>query len=282
MRKLPVAEQRADAVEIEQVFHQGGVVRHRVDNLDAGVAERHAFEGIEVDVLCAEDAVAGDLAGARENGLGDTLRCRAAVGGVELDAEVLVGAAGVVAGREDDAAVGPVFADHAGGGRRGEQTALADQYFRDAIGGRHAENDLDGLPVVIAAVTAQHERAARERRPGVEDRLDEVFQVVRRLEDPDLLAQAGGAGALVGKGLGVNGCDVHGAVRPACLGMCLFNHTRAENGGGKFRAIPADRIGGNLMKLNVPNPRPRVGWGAFDQAGYAGVAMTTNRGVPGC
>jgi hypothetical protein len=31
---------------------------------------------------------------------------------------------------------------------------------------------------------------------GVEDRLDEVFQIVWLLEDPDLLAQAGGAGAL--------------------------------------------------------------------------------------
>jgi hypothetical protein len=31
---------------------------------------------------------------------------------------------------------------------------------------------------------------------GVEDRLDEVLQVVRLLEHPDLLAQAGGAGLL--------------------------------------------------------------------------------------
>ncbi len=195
----------ANALEIEQLFHQGGVVRHGIDDLHAGVPQRQVTDGIEVDVFSVECPVFADLPSAREDGLGDTLRGRAAIGRVELDAEVRVRAARIVAGGENDAAVGPVLADDAGGGRRGEQAALAHNDPGHTIGRRHAENDLDRLPVVITAITAQHECAALEVRLGVEDRLDKVFQVVGRLELPDFFAQTGGAGALVGEGLGGDG-----------------------------------------------------------------------------
>ena len=102
-----------------------------------------------------------------------------------------------------------VFADKAGGGRRGEQAALANNDPGHAVGSRHAQNDLDRMAVVITAVTAENQRAALEVRLGVEDRLDKVFQVMGRLENPDLFAQTGGAGALVGKGPGADGRDIH-------------------------------------------------------------------------
>ncbi len=44
---------------------------------------------------------------------------------------------------------------------------------------------------------------------GVKHGLDEVLQVVRLLEDGDLLAQAGGPGALAGEGAGGEGLDAH-------------------------------------------------------------------------
>ena len=55
------------------------------------------------------------------------------------------------------------------------------------------------------AGSTEHEYAALEVRLRVEDRLDEVFQVMGCLKLPDFLAQTGGAGALVRKGLGGDG-----------------------------------------------------------------------------
>ncbi len=113
----------------------------------------------------------------------------AAIGGIELDAEVALGAAGVVAGREDDAALGGVFADHGRGGWGGEQAVAADQHATDAVGCRHADDGLDCLAVVIAAVTADHQGAALEIGHHIEDGLDKVLQVVGGLELGNGLAQ---------------------------------------------------------------------------------------------
>ena len=173
------------------------------------VAQAEAFEGVEIDILGLDGLVLTDRQGARVDRLGDLLRGRAAVGGVELDAEVAVRAARVVAGREDDAAGSGVLADHAGGGRGGEDAALADQAARHAVGGGHAQDHLDRLAVVEAPVAADHQGAAAQRVLGVEDALHEVFQVVLALEHADLFAQARGAGLLVVKRGGGDGLDLH-------------------------------------------------------------------------
>jgi hypothetical protein len=111
---------------------------------------------------------------------------RAAVGDVELDAEVLVRAAGVVAGGQDDAARGLVLADQAGGRRRRQDAALPHHHPAKPLAGGHAQDDLDRLAVVEASVAADHQGAraavASGPFPGVEDRLDEVLQVVGLLE----------------------------------------------------------------------------------------------------
>ncbi len=52
----------------------------------------------------------------------------------------------------------------------------------------------------------------RAVRKDVEQRLDEVLQIVRLLEHADFLAQAGGAGTLAGEGTGADGVDVHDEV----------------------------------------------------------------------
>ena len=60
---------------------------------------------------------------------------------------------------------------------------------------------------MVAAVAAEHQGLAGRAVERVEDRLDEVLQVVRLLEDGDLLAQARGAGLLTGERGG--GDDTH-------------------------------------------------------------------------
>ncbi len=136
-------------------------------------------------------------------------RRRAPVRRVEFDPEVFIRSTGVVTGRQDDTAVGLVLADDAGGRRRGKQAALSDDDLGYAVGGRHADDDLDGLTVVITTITTQDQTAALEVRLGVEDRLDKVFQIVPGLKNPDLFAQPGGARSLICEGLGGNGRNLH-------------------------------------------------------------------------
>jgi hypothetical protein len=190
-------EHGADGVEVEERLHQRGVVGDRVDHLDRHRPERPLAERVDVHVRRVGHLVLVDLARAVEDRLGDALRRRTAVADVVLDAEVLVRAAGVVAGREHDAAEGAVLADHVRGGGRRQDAALADQHPAEAVGGRHLQRDLDHLAVEVAPVAADDQRLALVPLQAVEDRLDEVLHVVRLLEVRHLLAQARGAGLLI-------------------------------------------------------------------------------------
>ncbi len=68
----------------------------------------------------------GDRLSFGVNCIGDLLRRRSAIGRVELDAEVAVRAAGVVAGRKDQAAESLMLADDARCGGRGKDAIGAD------------------------------------------------------------------------------------------------------------------------------------------------------------
>jgi hypothetical protein len=104
-------QQVADAVEVEQLFHQRGIVGDRVDDLDRHVAHLRGALAGEVDWPLAEDAEAIDLAGPGVDRVGQRFRRRAAVGDVVLDAEIALRPARIVAGRQDDAAQRPPGAD---------------------------------------------------------------------------------------------------------------------------------------------------------------------------
>ena len=132
------------------------------------------------------------------------LRRRPAIADIVFDAEIAIGPAGIVARRQDDAAEGLVFADEVRGGRRREEAALADQHPAEAVRRRHADRRLDRLAVEVAPVAADHQGLAVEAVERVEDRLDEVLDIMRLLEDRHLLAQARGAGLLVVEGFGRN------------------------------------------------------------------------------
>ena len=202
-------EQRPHGLEVEQGFHQGEVLRHRIDDLDFGAFEPDRAEAVDVDVGRVRDLVGVDRLAAGEDRVGDLLGRRAARADVVLDAEIAVRAAGVVAGRQDDAAEGAEVTDEGGGGRGRQNSALADHDAAEPVGRRHLGHDLDRLAIEEAAVAAQNQRLAVKALERIEDRLDEILQIVRGLEDGDLLAQTRRAGLLIGEGQRGDGSD-HG------------------------------------------------------------------------
>ena len=100
-------------------------------------------------------------------------------------------------------------ADQLAGCRRRQQPVAPDDDLGHAIGRGQAHDGLDRHVVVVAAIAAQHQRAAAQFRHAVEYRLHEVFEVARLLEDLDLLPQPGRAGALAGQGPSGKGLDLH-------------------------------------------------------------------------
>lgn len=201
-------DQLADSAEVEQAFHQRGVVGHRVDDGHSHAVDLLRALGIEVDVGDIRDLVGVDHLAAGIDRVGDLLRCRTAIADIVLDAEVFGRAAGVVAGGEHDAAEGFVFADDVGGGRRRQNAAAADEYAAEAVGGRHLDGDLNDFAVVEAAVAADHQGLTGKAFERVEDRLDEVLGIVLLLEHRNLLAQARRAGFLIAIGCGGD-CSYH-------------------------------------------------------------------------
>ena len=88
-------EKTADRVEVEQGLHQRLIVGDRIDHLDGHVLQLRDADAVEIDVgrIRHQDAV--DDPGPGEDRLGHLLRRRAAIGDVELDAEVAVGPPGL-------------------------------------------------------------------------------------------------------------------------------------------------------------------------------------------
>ena len=59
-----------------------------------------------------------------------------------------------------------------------------------AVGSRHADGDLDDVPVEDSGRRRRPPGLARKPFQAVEDRLDEIFDIVGLLENRHLLAQA--------------------------------------------------------------------------------------------
>ena len=200
-------EQSADGVEVEQRLHQREVLRDRIDNLDLGPLDPDSPEAIDVHVRGVGDLVGGDRFGMGEDRLGDLLRGGSAGADVVLDAEIAVRAAGIVARRQDDPAIGVQGADQRRDGGGGKNAAFADDDAAEAVGRRDLDHDLDRLAVEKPPVAAEDKRFALKALKGIEGRLNEVFEIVRPLKDRDLLAQTRGARPLVGERLGGDSSD---------------------------------------------------------------------------
>ena len=119
-----------------------------------------------------------------------------------------------------------------------------DQHPAEAVGRGHPDHLLDDLAVVVAAVAADHEGLALEALEAVEDRLDEVLDIVRLLEHRDLLAQARGAGLLVGERLGRDRDDRHGGPPGPCrLSGPVLPAARGRGHDSAWPAAPRRRCG---------------------------------------
>ena len=182
-----IAEQGADRRKIEQRFHQLGVGFNRIDHRHRHITHLVIARSVQFDSLCIfwriDDLISGDFFACREDRFRDRLGRRAAVVAIVFDAEIAIRSARIVAGRQDDAAMGAVFADEAGGGRRRKDAAHADQHAREPVCRCHFQNDLDRFEVVIASVTAQHQRRTVRDGDGIKNGLHEIFQVARLLKN---------------------------------------------------------------------------------------------------
>lgn len=116
----------------------------------------------------------------------DVLRSRSAIRHVVLDSEIVVGATRVMARSEQDTAGRLVLANDIRGSGGREDTILANEEFRDAVGGGDAQDDVHGRNGKVSTVSADNERRALgSSRDGIEDSLHKVLGVVFLLEDFD-------------------------------------------------------------------------------------------------
>ena len=183
-------EEGADTVEIDEIAHHRDIVGDGVDDLHHHAGEGRRVPSVSIDGGgLLDDGVGGDGLGRLEDGVGDRLGGGAAVRDVELQAEVLVGAAGIVRGGEHEAAEGLADADQVGGRRRRQDAATADDRALRPVGGEHAQDHGDRGVVVEAAVAADDDLAILHAADALDDRLDVVLEIARLHEDPRLLAQ---------------------------------------------------------------------------------------------
>src|SRR3546814_1424096 len=96
------SQQGGDRVEIEQALQQVGIIGDRIDHRHLQGAEGCLADAVEIDFDAVADQVAVDALGAGINRLGEGLRCRPAIGDIELDAEIAARAAGIGAGGQHD------------------------------------------------------------------------------------------------------------------------------------------------------------------------------------
>ena len=139
-------------------------------------------EIVEVEVLQIGDVVVPHHARTLGHLVRERLRGWATVAGVVLDAEVAVGAAGIVAGRQNDAAV-RAGTNEVRGGRCGKQAGASHDHVRDAVAGGHADDRLGRFAVVVSPIAADHQRGVGWKRGHLEQRLHEILEIVRLLED---------------------------------------------------------------------------------------------------
>jgi hypothetical protein len=164
--ETPAAEHLRQGLEVKQAFHELRVIAHGIDDLHLHAAQVEAALHGEIDVRCLAGQVVTDGEALAVDRVGYRLRGGTAVGAVELDAEVALRATGVVAGGEDDAAVGSVLADQARGGGGRQQAIPGDDHPLEAVRRRHRQDALYRLAIVVASVTADYQGAARAGTAG--------------------------------------------------------------------------------------------------------------------
>jgi len=148
----------------------------------------HAAHLAQVDVGDVRHLERRDLLGLREDLVRDLLGRGLPRLVVELDAKVVVGAAGVVAGAHDEAPVELVAADDGAHRRGGHDRVAPHHHLAEPVARGQLDDDLGGLLAKVAPVTAQAQGLARHLvAQRVEQGLHPVGQVVG-------LSRGGGGG----------------------------------------------------------------------------------------
>ena len=149
-------KERPQFVEIKQRFHQVVIAGNRIHNFNLHCANSLYAVARQTDIGHIGDPVFLQHRRLMVDRTGDAFRGRPAIGNIELDAKIFINAAGVVAGRQDDAAIGLVQPDQMRCRRRGQQAISADDQFSGTIGCRHFDDGLDRRVVEKTAVTTKH------------------------------------------------------------------------------------------------------------------------------
>ena len=92
---------------------------------------------------------------------------------------------------KDNAAERPVFPDKAARCRRRQNAVLADHDLAETVGCRHFENDLYGNGIEKTSVPSQNKGLALITGYGIENGLDEIFQIMRLTENRHGFPQSG-------------------------------------------------------------------------------------------
>ena len=203
------ADEIAKPVEVEELFHQAGIVGDWIDDLDGHIAGVHLAEPVQVRDCNICDEIAAEAAARGENAFGETLRRLAAVGHVEFDPEVSVRSARIVAGGQQESALGPADSNQVGGRGRGQDAPLADDQVANPVPGGYPDESRQGFPVPVAAVAARNKGSAPQVGHRVEHGLEEVLQISRLGEHGGFLPQPCRSGTLVGERLGGDARDFH-------------------------------------------------------------------------
>ena len=249
--EVGAGDERLDEVEVEHLPGELEVVRDGVDHLNLKVAELGDASLGEVHVGDVRHLERVHGLGEAVNLVGDLLGRGLAGGVVELDPPVLLGAAGVVRGGHDEAAVCLARANHSGGGGGGEEAVLADVNLAHAVAGGELDDDLRRFLVKPATVAAENHRGALHLLlgEGEEQRLDPVREVVALGEHGGLLPETGGARLLALDGGGGDVLDLHAGRRGRGEAHFLWRGSHALGSSSEGRLLgelPTDRNAGTL------------------------------------
>ena len=208
--------------EIKQRFHQiriiGGAANHAQFRITKAVTARL----VERWQFHLGNRIFGQRFGNRISRFGGVLRRGLPGGQIELDAKIAILAARIVAGGQNNAEIGLVMADDVRRGRGRQQAVFAKQNQLRALRHRHFQDNGDGFGAVIAAITADDNRLARNPAERGENRLDKTLGVVRLLVMRHRLAQAGSAGALIGERGELYRLDIHKITSSVVSGFTVF------------------------------------------------------------
>ena len=194
----PTRDMVANGVKVEQALHQIRVIRDRVNNIDHHVTQTRLPNRRQVDIMRFQHSIFGNGLRGFVNPVGDRLGRGPTICGVVFHAEIFVRAAGVVAGRHDDPAIGLVQTDQMRCRRCRQKRALPDDHPRRAIRRRHPQDHLRGTVIEIAPIPAKHQSFARHAPNPVKDGLHEILKEMALHEHLRLFTQTAGARLLPG------------------------------------------------------------------------------------